>query len=113
MSASLLGCKFCHAFPLYIAGYSGRIYYVVHKLHFLSRVIIHLGVHNHLIADGKCRELLKETRRFIAEAVNCTPDVKMFAISLGAIKTFLARYLLDDCSDGKVELFKGEQLEQI
>jgi len=37
----------------------------------------------------------------------------MFAISLSASKTFLARHLLDDYSDGKVEFFKGEQMEQI
>jgi len=33
-------------------------------------------------------------------------------ISLSASKTFLARRLLD-YNDGKVELFKGEKLEQI
>jgi hypothetical protein len=37
----------------------------------------------------------------------------MFAISLSASKTFLARHLLDDCNDGKMELMKGEQFEQI
>ncbi len=40
-------------------------------------------------------------------------DAKMFAISLNANKNFLAKHLLDDCKDGKVELFKGEQFEQI
>ncbi len=41
------------------------------------------------------------------------PNVKMSMISLSANKTFLARYLFDDCSNGKVELFKGEHFEQI
>ncbi len=41
------------------------------------------------------------------------PNVKMFAISLSASKTFLARHMLDDYSDGKMEFFKGEQMEQI
>jgi hypothetical protein len=36
------------------------------------------------------------------------PDVKMSTISLSASKTFLAKHLLDDCSNAKVELFKGE-----
>ncbi len=40
------------------------------------------------------------------------PNAKVFMISLSASKTFLARHLLD-YSDGKVELLKGEQLEQI
>jgi len=111
--ASLLGCKFCLALPFYIVGCSGRIYNVVHKLHLLSKAVIHFGVHNHLVADGKCKEFLEKTRRLNAKEVNCTLNVKMFAISLSAIKTFLARHLLDNCSNGKVELFKGEQLEQI
>jgi hypothetical protein len=40
------------------------------------------------------------------------PNAKVFMISLSASKTFLARRLLD-YNDGKVELFKGEKLEQI
>jgi hypothetical protein len=34
-------------------------------------------------------------------------------ISFNASKTFLASYLLDDSSDGTMELLKGEQLEHI
>jgi hypothetical protein len=32
----------------------------------------------------------------------------MYAISRSANKTFLARHLLDDYSDGKMEFLKGE-----
>jgi hypothetical protein len=53
----------------------------------LSRVTIHLRVHNHPIANGKCREFLEETKRLIAKEVDCTPNKKMFAISLSASKT--------------------------
>jgi hypothetical protein len=74
---------------------------------------IHLGIHNHLIMDGKCRESLEEIRRLIVEEVNHTPDMKMSLIFLSASKTFLARHLFNDCNDAKVELLKGEQLEQI
>jgi len=56
-------------------------------------------------------ESLEETKRLIVEEVNRTPDTKMFAISLSANKTFLARHLFNECSDGKVELLKGEWLE--
>jgi hypothetical protein len=78
MSTFLHGCKFCHVFPLYIASYNGKIYYVVHKFQSLSRTMIHLGVHNRLIVDGKCRESLEETRRLIIEEVICTLNAKMF-----------------------------------
>jgi hypothetical protein len=72
---------------------------------------IHLGVHNHLIADGKCKESLEETRKLIVEKVDRTTNTKMFVISLRASKTFLVKHMFDDCSDDKVELLKGEQLE--
>ncbi len=52
-------------------------------------MIIHLGVHNHFGADGKCKESLEETRRLIAEEVVCMLDVKMFAISMTVSKTWL------------------------
>jgi hypothetical protein len=31
--------------------------------------MIHLGVHNHPIGDGKCMESLEETKRLIAKEV--------------------------------------------
>ncbi len=74
---------------------------------------IHLGVHNYLVVDGKCKESLEETRRLITKEVVHMPNVNMSVISLSASKTLLAGHLLDDCSDGKVELLKGEQLKQI
>jgi hypothetical protein len=49
----------------------------------------------------------------IVEEVDYTPNAKMFTISLSASKTFWARNLLDDYSNGKVGLLKVEQLEQI
>jgi hypothetical protein len=74
----------------------------------MSRATIHLGVHNRLVADGKCRESVEETRRLITKKVDHTPNAKMSLISLSATKTFLASYLLDDSNDGTMEFFKGE-----
>jgi hypothetical protein len=74
----------------------------------MSRVVIHLGVYNHPVADGKCCESIEETISLIVEEVDRTPDAKIFLISLIVNKTFLANYLLDDSNDGIVELFKGE-----
>ncbi len=112
-STSSLIFKFCHVHPFYVVNCNGQIYYVVHKLQFMSRMAIHLGVHNHLIMDGECQKFVEETKRLIIEEVDSTPNAKIFSISLSASKTFLASYLLDDSSDGIVELFKGEQLEHI
>ncbi len=74
---------------------------------------IHLGVHKRPIVDGKCKESMDEIRSLIKEEVDCTLNVKIFVISLSINKAFLARHLLDDYSNGTMELFNGEQLEHI
>ncbi len=75
--------------------------------------MIHLGVHNHLVVDGKCQEFVKETRMLIIEEVDRMPDAKIYAISLSANKTLLASYLIDDSSDDIVELLMVDFLEHI
>ncbi len=75
--------------------------------------MIHFGVYNHLIADGKCWESIEDTRRLITKEVDCMLDAKTSSISLNANKTFSANHLLNGSSNGIVELFKGEQLEHI
>jgi hypothetical protein len=79
----------------------------------MSKVAIHLGVHNHFVVDGKCRKFVEETRRLIIEEVDRTRDAKIFSISPSANKTFLASYLFDDSSNDTMEFIKGEQLEHI
>jgi hypothetical protein len=74
----------------------------------MSRVIIHLGVHNHLVVDGKYQKFVKETRRLIVEKVDRTPNANIFLISFNASKTFLASYLLDDSNNGTIELLNNE-----
>jgi hypothetical protein len=63
--ASFLACKFFHVPPLYVVDCSGQIFYVVHRLQSISRVVIHLRVHKHLAADGNCREFMKKTKRLM------------------------------------------------
>jgi hypothetical protein len=57
-------------------------------------VAIHLRVHKHLVANGKCMEYVDETKRLIVEEVDHMLDVKISMISLGDNKTFLAKHLL-------------------
>ncbi len=69
---------------------------------------IHLGVHKHHVAVGKCKESMRKTKRLIVKEVDCTPDAKIFSITLGVNKIFLTRHLFNDCNDGSMELFNGE-----
>jgi hypothetical protein len=112
-SASSFGYKFYHVLPFFVIDDGGQIYYVVHRLQSISRVTIHLWVHKHPITDGKCKEFMDEIRRLITNEMNYMFDAKIFAISLSVSKTFLARHLFDDCSNGIVELLNNEQLEHI
>ncbi len=80
----------------------------MHKLQSISKTTIHFKVHKHLVADGKCKESMDETRRLIAKEVDHTLDMKISTISLSASKSFLARHVLDDSGDGMVELLKDE-----
>jgi type III secretory pathway lipoprotein EscJ len=74
----------------------------------MSRGVIHLGVHNHHVIDGKCQESVEEIKRLITKEVDHTPYAKISSISFNVSKTFFASYLLDDFSDCIVEFFKGE-----
>jgi len=38
------------------------MWYVIHKLQSLSRAMICLGTHEHLIAEGMCKEALEEIK---------------------------------------------------
>jgi hypothetical protein len=75
-------------------------------------MVIHLGVHKHPIVDGKCKESMDEIWSLIKEEVDCTHNTEIFVITVSVNKT-LARHLLDDYSDGRMELFNGERSEHI
>ncbi len=63
--------------------------------------------------DGKCWKFIVETKRLIIEEVDRMLDAKIFVISFNVNKTFLVTYLLDDSTNGTIELLKGEQLKHI
>jgi len=82
----------------------------VHRLPSISRVVIHFGVHKHLVVNCKSKESMDEIRRLIVKEVNHILNAKIFVILLGANKT-LAMHLLDDSGYGIVKLLNYEQPE--
>jgi hypothetical protein len=56
-SDSTLVCKVCKVTPICVNFSPGRIYYVLGRGD-MSRACIHLGMHNHPVFDGICRETL-------------------------------------------------------
>jgi hypothetical protein len=83
------------------------MYYVVHKFPNISRAMIHLGIHVHPIAKGKCRKFFKEMKNMVINKVYCTPIAMILAIVLLANKTFLFYHLLNERRGRSYGAFKG------
>jgi hypothetical protein len=88
------------------------MYYVVHKFPNLSRAMIHLGTHAHLVVDGKCRESFQGMKNMVVEEVCRTPIATTLVIVLTMNKTFLFCRLFNEDGEGHVELLKAEKLDQ-
>ncbi len=88
------------------------MYYVDHKFPKFSRVVIHLGTHAHLIANGKCRKSFQDMKNMIVNEVCRVSTAITSAIVLSTNKIFLSCYLFNEDGEGVVEFFKGEKLDQ-
>jgi hypothetical protein len=80
---STLVYKVCKVSLICINFYPGRIYYVLGKGD-MSRACIHLGIHNHPVSDGICRETLDTISGLIAQEVSKTPTTKNSTIAMAA-----------------------------
>jgi hypothetical protein len=52
------------------------MYYVINKLQSLSKATIHLGMHEHPVVEGICREFLEEIKVLVEGQVSHTVDAK-------------------------------------
>ncbi len=68
--------------------------YVVHKQENLTPTIIHLGTHEHLVVEGKCKKVVKQIKALVHEEVSCTLLATPLVFVFVANKTFC----LDTCS---------------
>jgi hypothetical protein len=78
----------------------------------MSRACIHLGMHNHPVSDGICRETLDMISGLIAQEVSKTPTAKNFAITMAASKEFLNKYLIHT-DPGPKKMLRGQELEDV
>jgi hypothetical protein len=65
------------------------MFYIIPKNYNMSRVAIHIGFHDHLVADGDCKEALELIRNQIFAQVAKTPDAKNSAIGLAMAGSYL------------------------
>jgi hypothetical protein len=73
---STVECKVCHSTPVYIALCNARIIYIHSTSVGMSRACIHLGVHDHPVANGICRESLDMAYQCVTNEVLKTPTSK-------------------------------------
>jgi hypothetical protein len=78
----------------------------------MSRVYIHLGMHNHPVSDGICRETLDTIFGLIAQEVSKTPTSKNCTIAMAASKEFLDKYLIYS-GPGPKKMFQGQEVEDV
>jgi hypothetical protein len=78
----------------------------------MSRACIHLGMHNHPVSDGICRETLDMISGLIAQEVSKTPTAKNSAIAMAASKEFLDKYLIHTDPRPK-KMLRGQELEDV
>lgn len=57
---STLACKKCLSRPECVSPYPAMIYYSIHYMHYVNMVCNHLGQRKHLVAHGKCNEIVGE-----------------------------------------------------
>jgi hypothetical protein len=108
---SRLECKVCRLTSVCIALCHARILYVHSTSPKMSRACIHLGVHEHHVSNGTCRESLDMAYQCVANEVIKIPTAKNSAIVMAASKQFLADYLLKSPSNGEGHHLVGESLE--
>jgi hypothetical protein len=90
-----------------------RIIYIHSTSVGMSRVCIHIGVHDHHVANGTCHESLDMTYQCVANEVLKTPTTKNSAIVMAASKQFLADYLLKSPANVEGHHLVGSSLEVI
>ena len=105
--------KVCRSTPVCIALCHARIIYVHSTSSEMSRDCIHLGVHEHLISNGTCRESLDMTYQCVAIEIVKTSTAKNSAIVMTASKKIITDYLLKSPSNGDGYHLAGSSLEVI
>jgi hypothetical protein len=94
-----------------VNSYNARIYYVISKIE-MTRVYIHLGMHNHPVFDGIYRQTLYTISGLITQEMSRTPTAKNPIIALATSKRFLGGYLFHS-NPGPKEILWRKALEDV
>ncbi len=95
--------------PFYVMLCLAHMYYVMHKQENLTRMAIHLGLHDHPMVKGRSRKVFEQVKSLIEEEAFHTLKAIAFAVN----KFFLSKHLLNGDGQGPVEVLKGDKLCQV
>lgn len=73
----------------------------------MIQVAVHLGTHDHLVAEGTCRKVVDQVKALVHEEVSCIPLATQFIIVLAASKMFLSQHLFNKDGEGSTKFLKG------
>jgi hypothetical protein len=76
------------------------MFYIIPKNYNMSRAAVHIGFHDHPVADGDCREALELIWNQIFAQVAKMPNAKNSAIGLAVGKELLLKGLIDESCNG-------------
>jgi hypothetical protein len=106
-------CKVSHFTLVCVASRHVRIIYIHSRSIGMFRTCIHLGVHDHHVANGTCRQSLDMAYECIGNEVLKTPRAKNSAIVMAASKQFLANYFLKSSANVEGHHLVGSSLEVV
>ena len=87
------------------------MFYVVSKNPYMSRAVVHIGHHDHLVASRECREALDSIHDEILHQVGKTPNTKVDAIRMAVGRELLLKGLVDESGNGRK--FTKEELKHV
>jgi hypothetical protein len=105
-------CKTCNVIMFYVNTCVIHMCYVVHKQANLTWTTIHLSTHEHLITEGKYKNVEK-MKTLIHDKVSRSSSITPFIIALVGNKTFFFEHILNKDAIGLVEFFKGMKLHEM
>jgi hypothetical protein len=84
-----------------------------HKQVDLIQVAIHLRTHDHLIVEGKCRNVVEQVKFLVQDKVFHNLSITLSIISLVTNIFFLFKHSFNEDGDELVEPFNGDKLRQM
>ena len=72
------------------------MFYITSKDPLMSRACVHIGTHDHPIANGECREAMDIIQVLVKNQVAKTPTAKSSAINLAVGRELLMKGLVDE-----------------